>query len=177
MVEGVGEDAVVVEGQRDRAVDDVGDAPQAGVGGVGAGDELGDVAADGEEGDADDVAARVAAGVAVGAELQQRARRGDARFLGELAHGGVVQRLVGPLEPAGQRPRAGVRVAVALDQHDVQVALDDGEHDDVDRDGERRVVADVVARWCCGGRSSLRHGPHCRRFVVRLTITRPQIGS
>ncbi len=74
MVEGVDEDPVVVEGERDRAVDDVGDAPEPGVGGVGAGDELGDVAADGEEGDADDVAARVAAGVAVGAELQQRAR-------------------------------------------------------------------------------------------------------
>jgi hypothetical protein len=161
----------VVEGERERVVDDVGDAPQPGVGGVGAGDELGDVATDSEEGDADDVAARVAPGIAVGAEPQQRAWCGDAGLLGELTHGGVVEGLVRSLEATGERPRPGERLAVAADQHDVQVALDDGEHDDVDGDGERWVVADVVARRCCGGRSSLRHGTHSRRFVVRLTIT------
>ena len=43
----------------------------------------------------------------------------------------------GVLNPPGSAHDAGVRLAVALDQHDVQVALDDGEHDDVDGDGER----------------------------------------
>ena len=45
--------------------------------------------------------------------------QGDACLLRELSHGGVVQRLVGLLETAGQRPRAGVGIAVSPDQHSI----------------------------------------------------------
>ena len=67
---------------------------------VGAGDDRPDVSQDGEVRDRDDVRARVASGIAVGAELGQQARDVDARLLGELASRRLVQCLLG-LNPPG----------------------------------------------------------------------------
>ena len=105
--DGVVEDAAVVEGQLEITVEHVGDRPQPGVGGVGAGDELADIRRHREVGDGDDVAPRVASRVAVGAELGEVAGRLDAGLLPQLTGGGVVERLVGPLEAARDRPRPG----------------------------------------------------------------------
>jgi hypothetical protein len=71
---------------------------------VGAGDDRSHVAKDGEVRDSDDVHARVASGIAVGAELGQLARDVDAGLFGELAPRRLVQRLFRTLEPTGNRP-------------------------------------------------------------------------
>ena len=65
----------------------------AGVRGVGARHHVSDVSQHREVGDRDDVHARVAAGIAVRAELRQHARGIDAGLLAELALRGFVERL------------------------------------------------------------------------------------
>ena len=142
----------VVEGELEPLLEDVRDGDERSVRRVGAGGDRADVAKDGEVPDRDDVHARVAPRVAVGAELGQQARDVDAGLLGELAPCRLVERLVGALEPAGRRPHALERLLPAPDEEGVQDAVDHGQDDHVDRDregGERaRVVAgrDVRAR-------------------------------
>ena len=120
------------------------DGDERGVRCVGAGDDRPHVAKDGEVRDRDDVRARVAPGIAVGAELGQQARDVDARLLGELASRRLVQRLVGTLEPAGNRPHALERLLAPADEENVEDAVGHGQDDHVHRDREGRERARVV---------------------------------
>ena len=128
-------------------------------------DDRPDVAQHGEVRDRDDVHARVAPGIAVGAELGQQARGVDAGLLGELAPRRLVQRLVGTLEPAGNRPHALERLLAAADEQHVEHALGHGQDDDVDRDGEGRELRRVVAGGDVRTRCSCHHDYYrSRRF-------------
>ena len=75
----VADDAQVVERELDPPLEDVRGGDERGVGGIGACDDRAHVAKDGKVGDGDDVHARIASGIAVGAELGQEA--GGARRL------------------------------------------------------------------------------------------------
>ena len=125
---------------------DVGHRHEGGGGGIRAGDDAAHVAEHGEVRDRDDVHPRVAPGIAVGAELGQQARGVDAGLLGQLSLRRLVQRLVGALEAAGDRPHPLERRHAAADEQDVQPAAGHGQDDHVDRDGERRELRRVVVR-------------------------------
>ena len=117
---GVGEDAVVVEGERPAPVV----RQPAGLRRVPAAVRLGRVGQQRGEGDGDDPHPGVAVGLAVGAQLLQ-VQPGDVRqagLLGEFAPGRRLRGLVGQDEPSGQRPVAGVRLLPALDEQHVQCA-------------------------------------------------------
>ena len=137
----------MVERELDPLLEDVRGGDERGVCRVGAGDDRSHVAQDGEVRDRDDVHARVAPGIAVGAELGQQARDVDAGLLGELASRRLVQRLFGTLEPAGNRPHALERLLPSPDEQNVEDALGHGQDDDVHRDGEGRELARVVPGW------------------------------
>ena len=77
----VAQDPLVVEGEFQGAVEHVGDGPQAGVVGVGAGVDPPDLRRDGEVADGHHVAPRVATRVAVGAELREMSGGVDAGLL------------------------------------------------------------------------------------------------
>ena len=143
---GVAHDLRVVERQLDLAGQSVGDGHEAGGDGVRARRDVAHLAQHREVGDGDHVHARVAPGVAVGAELRQQARAVDAGLLDELTLRGLVQRLVGPLEAAGDRPHALIRRHPAAHEQDVQPAVGHGEDDHVHRHRERRELRGVVAR-------------------------------
>ncbi|GAA3215839.1 hypothetical protein GCM10020256_17680 [Streptomyces thermocoprophilus] len=103
---------------------------------------------EGEVGDADDAHARVALGVAVGGELFEVGAvvlNGDGRvvcaqpgLLGQFACGGLRQVLVGPDEPAGQRPAPLERRFSPADRQRTQGMAAHGQHDQVHGDGEGR---------------------------------------
>ena len=145
----------MVERQLEVAVERFGDGPQPGVGGVGAGHDLADRGRHGQVPDGDDVASRVALRIPVGTELGEVPGCLHAGLLAEFPPGCLVERLLGPLEAAGQRPRLLERLGLAFDQQDQQRTVDDAEDHDVDGDRERREIVHVVA-----GRHVLRHGRH-----------------
>ena len=140
----VADDPQMVERELDPLLEDVRGGDERGVGCVGAGDDRSHVARNGEVRDGDDVHARVAAGIAVGAELGQQAGDVDAGLLGELASRRLVQRLFRALEPTGNRPHALERLLPSLDEENVEHALGHGQDDHVHRDGEGRELARVV---------------------------------
>jgi len=139
---GVGQDAVVVEGERPRLVV----RHPAGVGRVAAAVRFGRVGQQGSEGDGDDPHPGVAAGLAVGPQLFQ-VQSGEVRqtgLLGEFTPGRGLRGLVRVHEPAGQRPVPGVRLLPPLHEQCVQSAFGDGEDGEVDGDGEGFVGVLVV---------------------------------
>lgn len=139
---GVGQDAVVVEGERPRPVV----RHPAGVGRVAAAVRFGRVGQEGGEGDGDDPHPGVAVGLAVGAQLFQM-QPGDVRqpgLLGEFTPGGALRGLVRVHEPAGQRPVSGVRLLPPLHEQHVQGAFGNGQDGEVDGDGEGFVGVLVV---------------------------------
>jgi hypothetical protein len=115
---------------------DVGGGHEIGLGGVRARGDRAHIAEHREVADGDDVHARVAPGVAVGAELREQAGDVDARLLGQLAPGRLVQRLVRPLEAARDRPHPLEGLLAAADEQHVERALDHGQDHDVDGDRE-----------------------------------------
>src|SRR5690606_13339158 len=133
------EDAAVVERQRDLLVVEVVDRPPARGARVAAGGGRGRVAGEGQVGDGHDPHAGGAVGVAVAGQLFEVGGRGDGRtsLLPQLAGGGLVEGLVGADEPAGQRPAPAMGVLGTLHEQHGQVPVTDGEHDDVDADGDR----------------------------------------
>ena len=168
----------MVEGELQGTVEHVGDGPQPGVVGVGARFDPPDLGRDGEVADGHHVAPRVATGVAVGAELREVLGGVDAGLLAQLADRGLVERFVGMLEAAGQRPRPFVRVGLTPHEQHHQSAVDDAHDHHVDRHGERRVVPGVVALRRLVARSlgallrlARRHDRHPRPDVVVSTIT------
>ena len=120
----------MVERELDLPVEDVGDGEQGGGRRVGAFDDRPDVAQHGEVRDGHDVHARVAAGIAVCAELRQQACAGDAGLLGELALRRLLERLVRALEAARDRPHPLERRLAAADQEDVEQAFGHGQDHD-----------------------------------------------
>ena len=154
----VSDDAPVVEGQLEAAVDHLGDRPQRGVVGIGPGSQPTHVGQHREVGDGDHVHAGVAVGVAVGAELGEPHHALDAGLLTELSGGGLIQGFVGSLEAAGQRPRPPVGLAAASDQQHLQLGLIHGEDDHVDGDGEAGEGVGVVVVGRSTGRCPSRHG-------------------
>ncbi len=119
----------------------------AGPRGVAAGVRLGGVGQEGGEGDGDDPHAGVAAGFAVGPQLLQ-VQPGDVRqpgLLAQFAPRGAFRGLVRPDETSGQRPLSGVGLLAALDEQHVQGARAEGEHGEVDGDGEGLEGVLVVA--------------------------------
>src|SRR6266511_1628742 len=140
----VADDSQVVERELGPLLEDVRGGDERCVCRVGAGEDRPHVAKDGEVRDGDDVHARVASGIAVGAVLGQRARDVDARLLGELASRRLVQRLFRTLEPTGNRPHSLMRRLPPPDEKNVEYALGHGQDDHVHRDGEGRELARVV---------------------------------
>ncbi len=133
----------MVEGQLPRRVV----RGPAGLGRVAPAVRLGGVGQQGGEGDGHHAHPGVPAGLAVGAQLLQ-VQAGDVRQAGLLAQftpGGALRGLVGPQEAPGQRPAAGVRLLAAFDEQDVQRALADREHGEVDGHGEGLEGVLVVA--------------------------------
>ena len=156
----VSHDSLMVERQLELPVQDVGHGREAGVRGVGARHDVSDVSQHREVGDRDDVHARVAAGIAVGAELRQHARGIDAGLLAELALRGLVERLGRALEASGDRPHVLERRLATSDEQHVQHPAGHGQDHDVDRDGEGWELGWVVA----GGRVGF-------GVLVTMTIT------
>ena len=137
----------MIERQLDLSVEHVGHGDQRGGRGIRAACDCPDISQDGEVRDRDDVHARVAPRIAVGAELCQQARRVDAGLLGQLALRGFVQRLGRPLEAARDRPHPFERRLAATDEEDVEETFGHRQDDDVDGHGERGELRRVVAQW------------------------------
>ncbi len=140
----VANDSLVVEGEVDRPVEDVRRRRERGMGRVRSGREISHLAQHRQVRDRHDVHARIPSWVAVRPELVQERRPVEARFLGELARCGLVERLVRPLEAAGYRPHPFVRRHAATHEQHVQSAVLHREDDHVDRDGESRELRRVV---------------------------------
>ncbi len=117
---GVGEDPVVVEGERAEPSG----VPPLGAGRVAAAARFGQIGDEGGVGDGHDPHPRVAVRVGVGAQLLQVEGRdgvlGQPGLLGQLPAGRGPGGLPGQHEAAGQRPSALVRVLAAFDEQDVQ---------------------------------------------------------
>ena len=162
-LERVDDDATVVEGERDPAVDHVVDPDQVGVRRVGAGLGVGQVGHDRPPRHGDHPHAGVAVGCAIGAELGEVAGPGvDAGLLGELAPGRVLEVFVDVDEPARQRPGPLERGTAPLHQHELEPVVADGEDHQVDGDRERREGTRVVVL-------EVRHD---RTLPVRIRLTR-----
>ena len=123
-LERVSQDPRVVECELDRPVQGARDRDESGGGRVGSTLDPLHAAEDGEVRDRDHVHARVALGVAVGAELPQQTCPVHARFLEQLARGGLVERFIRPFEAAGDRPHALEGRYAATNEQDVQALLD-----------------------------------------------------
>ena len=160
--------AQVVERELDPLLQDLRGRNERGVRRVGAGDDRADVAKNGEVGDGDDVHPRVAAGIAVRAELRQQAGDVDAGLLGELAPRRRVQRLVRPLEAARRRPHPLERRLASPDEQSLEQPFGHRQDHDVDRHGERREGARVVA----GGAAGYRRHDSYIYTVVRVMSTK-----
>ena len=136
---------------------DVGDRMQGGPGGVRPGDDPRHLAEHREVRHGDDVHARVASGIAVGAELLEELRAVDTGLLVQLPERGLVERLLGPLESAGNRPPALEGRDAASHEEHAEPPLVHGQDDDVDGDGEGREGGRVVGRIAsCGRHDSYR---------------------
>ena len=135
----------MVEGELDPLLEDVGDGYERCVGRVRAGGDRSHVAQHGEVGDRHDVHARVARGIAVGAELRQEAGDVDARLLGELAPLAASSSVSsGRLKPPGIAHMPLKGVLASSYEEGVQDALGHRQDDDVHRDGEGREFPRVV---------------------------------
>src|SRR5438552_1277474 len=110
------------------------------VAGIGPGDGLRQARAQGEVGDGDDVAARVARRITVGAQLLQlQPGTGNAGLLGQLPDSRLVEGLVLADVAARQCGHAPEGVLAALDQQHLKCPAADGEDHQVDCDGGFRV--------------------------------------
>ena len=69
---------------------------------------------------------------------------GHARLLLELAARCLVEGLVDPDEPAGQRPGVQERRDLALDEQHLEARVIEPEHDAIDRDRRARVIVRVL---------------------------------
>ena len=148
------EDSLMVEGKR---LGQVGHGKPAGVGGVGVGAQNEPVAGkQGSVGDGNDPGARVAAGVAEGAELFQGNTYHTSLF-GQFAAGGSFQRLVRPDKAAGQGPLLREGPRLALDEQQMQALVTEREKDDVHCDRGAREDGRVVSLFGI-----------CRRAVLRV---------
>lgn len=88
----------------------------------------------------------VAPGIAVGAQLlEMRRRQIDAGLLDQLSPCGLVERLAGADEPAGECPLTLRWVLTALHEQHAQLALSDGQHHHVNSDADRGIRGRVVA--------------------------------
>lgn len=141
----VGEDPVVVEGERTVRARPVRQPVRAG--GVTAPAHLGRVGHEGRERDGDDPHPGVAVRVAVGAQLfqVQPGDVGQAGLLGQFARRRRLRGLVGQDETAGQCQAARVRVLPPLDEQHPQRAVPDREDGQIDGDGEGLEAVLVIA--------------------------------
>ena len=158
------------------AAEHAGDGHELGAAGVGRGGDGAEVGDDREVGDRHDAHARIVVGLAVGAELLQVPGGAYAGLLGELPRRRRVEVFVLVHEAAGNRPGPEVRRLAAVDQQDLELAVGDREHDDVDGDGEGRVLGGLVAPRA--GTAWLPWPENSRDYVVmtenRVAITFPR---
>ena len=126
--QGLGKDAIVVEGQGGQVVD----REPGGIAGVGGG--LDPVIAESDQGimgHGHHPLPGIPVEVAKGRELFQE-HPFESGFLAEFPAGRLVDRLVETKESAGQRPTSAERIEVALDQQDLQIGRVEAEDHAVD---------------------------------------------
>ena len=127
--------------------------------GIASGGGGGQVGDDGPVADGHDAHPGVPVRVAVGAELfEEPDLLVDARLLGQLPDGCLVQVLVRFDESTRQCPPPQEGWPAPLDQQHAQIVVDDGEDHDVYRHGESRVVVGVVSGDQVVGLLRKRHG-------------------
>ena len=127
-------------------VEHVGDRDQRGIRRVRAGHDGPDVAQHREVPDGHDVHARIALGIAIGAELRQQARSIDTGLFAELAPRCFVQRLGRPLEATRDRPHPMKRRLSTAYEENVKRALGHRQDHDVHRHRECGELGGVVVR-------------------------------
>lgn len=170
-VAGVGQDPVVVEGERSGGTR----VRPPGTGRVSAAARFGQVRQEGGVRDGDDPHPRVAVRVGVGAQLLQvegaHGVRAESGLLGQFAAGGLVGGLSGQDEAARQRPAPPEGVLAALDQQDVERPVPDGEDREVDGDREGREGVRVVPLRYAGAHRFSGRGAAKSQPVARSSST------